>query len=138
MKSLSGLLLALCPAATALAQENRDDLTPLDISYTTTVAEDRLSLHVEMTVQNVSRPSVHLSMPAWSPGAYRIGNYGRRVDELRARGAQGIELEITQMDPGSWSIETGGQQTITVGYDVPAPRRGRFNRGQGAGGARLG
>ena len=65
-------LLALSLSAPVLAQTNTDDLTPLEIAYTTSVSEDLKSLHIGIVIEKVGRPTLHLVMPKWSPGAYRI------------------------------------------------------------------
>ena len=129
MKYLPGVLLLACLGSFADAQTNRDDLTPLEIAYTTMVSEDLKNFLVEMEVDKVNRPTMHVAMPAWTPGAYRVGNYGERVEDLTARTATGDALEVTRMDPGTWSIDTRGRSDVVVSYSVPASRRGRRQGG---------
>ena len=128
MRLLPFLFLALATNAVASAQSNRDDLTPLEISYNTTVSEDHQSLRIDMRVENVRRPTLHVVMPAWTPGAYRIGNYGTRVEDLLVMGLDEGTLEVTRMDSGSWSIATEGVSEVQLSYKVPISRRGRFSR----------
>ena len=80
------VLCALCTSVLSQAQTNRDDLTPLEISYTTTVSEDLKSFQVGLVVDNVQRPTLHIAMPNWTPGAYGLRNYGERVKGFEARG----------------------------------------------------
>ena len=108
---------------TICAQENRDDLTPLEISYVTTVKEDLSGYRIEMVVDHVNRPTIHIAMPDWSPGAYRIGTYGKGVKDFRATGSEDVELDVLRMDPGSWSIRTDGHEHIHVSYEVSASSR---------------
>ncbi len=58
MKLLCLSILAFSAALPAAAQVNRDDLTPLENSYTTAVSEDRQSFLIELEVTNVSRPTL--------------------------------------------------------------------------------
>jgi len=122
----TALLVATLSAAPLVAQTNTDDLTPLEISYSTTVSEDMKRLHIGMVIEKVGRPTLHLVMPKWSPGAYRIGNYADGVRDLKVIGADGTELEITQMDGNSWSVATAGQSELHVSYSKSAARRRRF------------
>lgn len=114
---------AVLLALPAPSQENRDDLTPLDIAYALGVSEDRSRLLVEMTIDHVRRPTLHLAMPAWSPGSYGIAHYGDAVMELRAVGDDDRELEVTRMSRGSWSVATAGTTRLRVSYAVPAASR---------------
>ncbi len=123
MKLLRTAILALGAGAIASAQVNLDDLTPLEIAYTTTVSEDLKSFLIEVDVAGISRPSLHLVMPDWTPGAYRIGEYGRNVTDLKVLGDDGAELETTRMDSGSWSIACPGLDHVRATYSVSASRR---------------
>lgn len=122
------LLAVLALAGFAVAQDNRDDLTPLEISYTTAVADDLESLRIEMVVENVQRPTTHVLMPRWSPGAYGIRNSGERVRDLEVRGNDGAKLDVTRMSPSSWSIDSAGHGTLRVSYNMPVSSRRRFGR----------
>ncbi|MCP3919464.1 MAG: M61 family metallopeptidase [bacterium] len=126
MKLFLAAFAAVLAGSFASAQANRDDLTPLDISYTTTVSEDRESFLVEMVVDQVQRPTLHLAMPAWTPGAYGIGHYGDGVRDLTVHGEQAAELGVTRMNQDTWSVDTAGHTHLHVSYSVSASRRGRF------------
>jgi predicted metalloprotease with PDZ domain len=111
-----------------MGQANRDDLTPLEIHYTTTVADDLGSLQIGLDVEHVSRPRVHLAMPAWTPGAYGVGTYANRVQDLVVTGADGAVLTAERIDPSTWSVATAGSDELHVRYTVP------MRRGRGGGG----
>jgi predicted metalloprotease with PDZ domain len=121
MRAVLALCAVLC--ANAAAQENRDDLTPYEITYTTRVTEKRFE--IEIAVENVNRPTLHIAMPNWTPGAYGIGNYGERVEDFKAEG-EGGNLEVERMDVNRWSIATAGSKSVRVSYSLDATRRGRF------------
>ncbi|MEO6596022.1 MAG: hypothetical protein ABIP94_14830, partial [Planctomycetota bacterium] len=106
------------------AQQNRDDLTPIDIGYTVAVLADKATVHVDLDVQHLARPSTRVAMPNWMPGAYGIGNFGAQVDELTATSGD-RKLDVLQIDPLTWSIDTAGVQTMRVSYSVKQ-RPGRF------------
>lgn len=117
----------------AVAQTNRDDLTPLEIAYTTRVSAQSTGLQITIDVANLRRPFTHLAMPNWTPGAYGIGRYGERVQDLEVMGDSGQSLYVTQMDHQTWSVDTDGVDRMRVSYSLPAAR-GRRGAGPEAGG----
>ena len=120
------LVIALLAASIAPAQSNRDDLTPLDIHYTTRVLDDLQSVAVTVDVNHLARPHTRIAMPNWTPGAYGIGQYGRRALDLEVKDGDGKALATTRLDNNTWSIETGGIRKMSVSYRVST--RGRFGR----------
>lgn len=116
-------LLALAFGRDVLAQENRDDLTPLEISYTTAISEDRESFRIELLIEKVNRPNTHVLMPRWSPGAYDLRSSGERVRDLEVRGEDGARLEVTRISPSAWSIDSRGQASLRVSYNLSASSR---------------
>lgn len=134
------LLLFAVAASSALqspAQENRDDLTPLEIAYTTTVLEDRRTLRIEVDIAHVARPTLRLAMPNWLPGTYFIGRFGEAVKDLAALGDGEKPLEVTRIDHQTWSIATAGTTRVRASYTVP-PRARRFGPPEDASGPRTG
>ena len=127
MKPLCTILFLLAASAFATAQTQRDDLTPLEIAYTTTVSAGRESFLVDLDVANVKRPIVHVAMPTWTPGSYGIGNYGEAVADLTATSSEGRALDVLRIDPLTWSIDTAGVRALRVSYAVPSVNR-RFGR----------
>ncbi|NRA97702.1 MAG: hypothetical protein HRU14_16015, partial [Planctomycetes bacterium] len=125
MRSL--IVIFLCVLSIRVtAQENRDDLTPLDIAYTTSVGNDKQTLRIGMSVDNIARPTLHLAMPDWTPGAYGIGRYGARVNDLAVTNGKGEALDVLRMDYKTWSVNTKGSKQIRATYTLkPGSRRGR-------------
>ena len=121
-------LLLLAASTSAFAQANRDDLTPYEITYTTTVSEDLKILEIELDVNKYNRPTLRLYMPEWAPGAYRLSDNGTRMRNLQVTGNDGALLEVTQMDKNSWSVATEGHSSLHVSYDKLANSRARPGR----------
>jgi predicted metalloprotease with PDZ domain len=121
------LLLTLAVLALpAGAQENRDDLTPLAIRYTTGLSDDLGKFRVRIEIEHVARPILHLAMPAWMPGAYFLGEFGQNVEGLTVRDGSGQERPVTRMDKGRWSVDSAGASRLDVAYEISAARRRRF------------
>jgi predicted metalloprotease with PDZ domain len=102
--------LALMAVATALA-------APPTVSYL--VAMPKPSSHffeVTLRVEGVKTPVVDVAMPAWSPGAYAIGNYERNVQEFSATDGAGRTLPFEKTDTQTWRITSDGDSTVVVKY----------------------
>lgn len=123
------VVLILCTSVVSIqSQTNRDDMTPLDIRYTTTVSEDKKSIKIEMSVHHLARATTHIAMPNWTPGAYRIGSYGKRVKDLVVVDGKGNPLKITALDQKTWSVPTSNVKSIKATYSLPIRSRRRFGR----------
>src|SRR4051794_29304743 len=78
------ILLCLCnptvSAAQAVYAENQIPARGVDIEYTVTIRNPVSHLYdVEISIKGIRESTVSVSMPAWSPGMYRIENYARNV-----------------------------------------------------------
>ena len=127
-------LLCLAMGGSAQAQTNRDDLTPMEISYTTTVRKDLKSVAVTIDIRNVNTPHLRIAMPNWSPGAYGIRRYGANIEALTTTAVLGDKsrvVEPLQIDHQTWSIPASGVRHMRVSYGVPARSR-RFTGGRSA------
>jgi predicted metalloprotease with PDZ domain len=102
-----------------LAQANRDDLTPVDVSYTCTVGKDLDTIKVALDVTNLRRPHTQLAMPNWMPGTYFIGRFGERVQDFAATTKQGGALSVVHADFQTWSVDTDGVDAMHVEYALP-------------------
>jgi predicted metalloprotease with PDZ domain len=128
------IVLFLCLTIAPLgAQSNRDDMTPLDVTYTTTVAKDKKSVKIELSVVNLARATTHIAMPNWTPGAYRIGNYGKRIKDLVIVDGGGNPLKVTVLDQKTWSVPTANVKKIKATYSLPVRGRRRFGRAPATG-----
>jgi predicted metalloprotease with PDZ domain len=73
---------------------------------------------VEMTIKGIRETSLVVSMPAWSPGIYRIENYARNVQDFRALNTRNQPLQREQTDKQSWRIIKQPGDDVTVRYQV--------------------
>ena len=78
------------------------------------------TLHVTTTFDVAGDGPVLLSLPAWTPGAYEIGNFARWVIDFEATGAGDKALTWDKLDFDTWRIQPAGARTITVRYDYVA------------------
>jgi predicted metalloprotease with PDZ domain len=76
-------------------------------------------LHVTMTFATSGRDPVLLSLPAWTPGAYELSFYARKVNNFRAE-AGGRALDWDKVDFDTWRIVPGAAATVTVSFSFGA------------------
>ena len=59
---------------------------------------------------------VLLSLPVWTPGAYEVSDFAKRVLDFTAE-ANGRPLRWDKLDPDTWRIRGGsGRVTVRFGY----------------------
>ena len=93
------------------------------VTYDHVTARDR-AIHVAMTFDVASGASVLLSLPAWTPGAYEISNFAKRVMGFSAHatrsGVMGDTLDWDKTDHDTWRVQPGGARSITVSFSFLA------------------
>lgn len=89
-------------------------------------AADRSGLAVEVRIRNAP-DTLHLRIPVWAPGAYRLANFGRNVRDLTVVGADGRTVaamrEVVAGDSSSgWrAVVPGGSATVRYRVAFPTP-----------------
>ena len=73
-----------------------------------------------MTVTDLTAPHIDVQFPAWVPGAYRIIDAARNVQEFRAATLGGESLPVTKTHTDTWRVETRGNRAVRVSYKVYA------------------
>jgi predicted metalloprotease with PDZ domain len=71
---------------------------------------------VTLRIEGLKTPRVEVAMPAWSPGAYAMGNYARNVQEFSATDGTGKALPFEKTDKQTWRIAPGGDAIVIVKY----------------------
>ncbi len=88
------------------------------LTFTKATAATR-SLGVSMRFQASAAGPVELSLPAWTPGAYEISNYARRVSSFTA--AQGsAALRWNKTDFDTWRVQVPAAGAVTVAFNFAA------------------
>lgn len=77
------------------------------------------TLHVVAELPATGASTV-VSLPAWTPGHYTIGNYARFVSGFGATDAAGDTLDWEKLDPDTWRIETTGADRVRIAFDFLA------------------
>lgn len=93
-----------------------------NVRYTVTFdreAASQRSLRVSMTFGVAGREPVLLSFPAWTPGAYEISDYARKVSRLAVTGEGGTP-RWDKLDPDTWRVMPAGARSVTVAFSFAA------------------
>ena len=77
-------------------------------------------LHIQMTIPEVKGDTLQVQMPAWRPGRYELGNFAKNVQHWRALDGQGKQLPHTKRTKDLWEVETQGNDTIHIHYNLYA------------------
>ena len=89
-----------------------------DLVFDSATAVQRM-VKVGMRFDVTGNAPVLLSLPAWTPGAYEISNFARRVSEFAATaGNRAIDWDKADFD--TWRVTPGGPGTVEVTFSFRA------------------
>src|ERR1051325_7775044 len=105
--------------AQAIYSQNQIPARGVSIDYTLTITNPASHLYdVTVAIKGIRESSVSVSMPAWSPGMYRIENYARNVQDFRATDTRNQSLQWQKTDKQTWRIAKANADDIQVRYKV--------------------
>lgn len=91
-------------------------LASADINYTVTVQTGETpALHIKMVIPNTPLGAI-VQIPNWAPGSYRLVDNFRNVKNLKATGADGNDLAVSNT-AHTWTVQPSSSTTIE--YDMP-------------------
>lgn len=93
-----------------------------NIRYTVTFDESTAAnrlLRVTMTFGVAGRDAVLLSLPAWTPGAYEISDYVRKVSGVSVTGEGGTP-RWDKLDPDTWRVLPNGARQVSLSFAFSA------------------
>jgi predicted metalloprotease with PDZ domain len=110
-------VLAIVPPTDSVSAPIHD--VRYEITFTQAQAELRV-VDVSMTFATTGTEPVLLSLPAWTPGAYEISNFARRVTDFDASSLEASngdrELAWDKLDFDTWRIHPDGTKSIRVSF----------------------
>ena len=90
------------------------------VTFNRTTAAQR-SLRVSMMFNVAGNEAVLLSVPSWTPGAYEISDYIRKVTGLAITGdGGGGTPRWDKLDPDTWRVMPNGAKSITLSFSYTA------------------
>lgn len=75
---------------------------------------------VEMNVTDLKEDHIIVKMPVWAPGSYLVREFAKSVNMVTATNALGNNLEVKKVSKNAWRIETKGEKTVKISYEVYA------------------
>ena len=88
------------------------------VEFTRATAAQR-TIRVRTTLSTAGRDAVLLSLPAWTPGAYELSYFARKVSAFELTG-DGKSLDWDKTDPDTWRILPNGAKQLAVTFDFRA------------------
>jgi predicted metalloprotease with PDZ domain len=73
-------------------------------------------IYVDLTIDEISTPTIELQLPAWRPGRYELGNFAKSIKRVDAFDENDTILPYTKSNKDLWSIDTKGSKKIKVTY----------------------
>jgi predicted metalloprotease with PDZ domain len=106
-------------SAQAIYAENQIPARGVEIEYSLSIRNPTSHLYdVEVSIRGIRETLVSVSMPAWSPGMYRIENYARNVQDFHAATNRNQPLKFEQTDKQTWRITKQATDDVNVRYQV--------------------
>ena len=112
---------ALALPATVAAQSSRSipvSQVRYDVTFDSATADSHM-IGVAMSFTASQAGDVLLSLPAWTPGAYEIGNYARFVSGFDAISGND-SLDWDKLDPDTWRVKLSRAGPVKVSFDYRA------------------
>jgi predicted metalloprotease with PDZ domain len=115
------LLVSTVAAGATNADAQQQPQSGLVISYEVGMSRPTTHLYeVTMTVERLASPTFEVQFPVWSPGAYRVEDPVRNVQEFRASTTGGQLLPANKTATNTWRVETRGANAVRLTYKVYA------------------
>src|SRR5437016_816365 len=103
----------------AIYAENQVPARGVSIEYALTIKNPTSHIYdVEIQIKGIRDSSVSVSMPAWSPGMYRIENYARNVQDFRATNTRDQSLKWEKTDKQTWRVGKPNGDDVQIRYQV--------------------
>ncbi len=89
-----------------------------EVTFDSATARSK-QLKVTMTFRTAGTEPVLLSLPAWTPGAYELSFFARKVENFAATTGD-RPLQWDKLDYDTWRIRPEGAQSVSASFDYVA------------------
>ena len=120
MKSLLYVSLTVLTALPAAGQQRSAPISNIryEVTFDSALAQSR-TIGVAMSFTAAGPGDVLLSLPAWTPGAYEMGNYARFITDISAvAGTDSLDWDKT--DPDTWRFRVPRAGGVRVAFEYRA------------------
>lgn len=84
-----------------------------ELAVVYTLDATRPDVPITMTITGNTEDEVQVAIPAWAPGAYRITEWYKNIQNVKADG-----MEVSSVNERTWKIKANKAGTITVSYEI--------------------
>ena len=121
-------LAALLIPAAATRPQSPSERDIESVAYRFQLQPGDRAARIQMRVEGLSREELRVAMPIWKPGSYTVRPFADAVTSLTAADSEGGQLSVSQPDPGTWEVATGGADTVILEYELRVGRSSRIGR----------
>lgn len=87
------------------------------VSYVLSMPKPSSHLYeVTVHIEEIEAPFIDVAMPAWSPGAYIVGNYAKNVQEFSVSDSADSPVRFEKLDKQTWRIYRQKGRSVDVHY----------------------
>jgi predicted metalloprotease with PDZ domain len=90
-----------------------------DVRYRVRVEDPTVKVYSVEAIVPAQGDTTLVSLPAWTPGHYKIEDYARHVRYFEAS-ADGRPLRWDKVDKDTWRIISAGTSEVTISFEYPA------------------
>ena len=76
--------------------------------------------NVRMDISDLKQKETIIKMPVWAPGSYLTREFAKNVNLVVATSKKGKLLDIEKISKNAWKIDTKGENSIFIDYQVYA------------------
>ena len=73
---------------------------------------------VQITAPTAGKDVLEFEMPVWTPGSYKVRDYSRYVDKVKAEDGSGKQLDCEKTSKSSWKVQCEGAEEVVLSYRV--------------------
>ncbi len=73
---------------------------------------------ITITAPSHGKNILEFGLPVWTPGSYKLREYSRHVDKVRAEDSTGKGLNCEKVSKNSWKVATTEAEEIVLSYRV--------------------
>lgn len=101
---------------------------PAPVRYDVSPDVKSVKWKVSMALDVPAPGPFELWIPRWTPGGYHLVDFGQFVEEVKAKGADGLEVKVDELDePVHWKIDPGKSPRVRIDYTARVASTGPFD-----------
>jgi predicted metalloprotease with PDZ domain len=79
-------------------------------------------INIECVINEIENDVILLTLPAWRPGRYELGDFARNIKNFEIYNSNGGVIRHSKISKNEWRVETGNVKQISVKYKYYAAK----------------